>query len=147
MFTRIMTRLAMTTSPDPEEIEGLAISELQRMFGTRDNIKHMVDHKVREQLLNNYDAPLVKALARQEADDYGVPTIWSDLLQRRGDELQFSTWLHAEPMHDISPEEEAEIAELVEAAQEARGESGDGESGDGESGDGVTSPPSAGGAA
>ena len=120
MFTRIMTRLSLTTSPEPEDIEGLAMSELQRIFGTRDNIKHMVDHKVREQLLSNYGVELIKALARQEADDYGVPMIWSDLVQRRGDELQFSVWLHSEPMHDITPEEEAEIAAQVEAAQEER---------------------------
>lgn len=122
MFARIMTRLALTTEPDPEEIEGLAISELQRMFGTRDNIKYMVDHKVREQLLSNYGVDITKALARQESDDYGVPVIWSDLIQRRQDEMQFSVWLHAEPMHDITPEEEAQIAEQVEAAQEERGE-------------------------
>lgn len=118
MFARIMTRLALVTEPDPAEIEGLALSELQRVFGTRDNIKHMVDHKVREQLLNNYGAPIEKSLIRQESDDYGVPTIWSDLMQRRQDEMQFSIWLHAEPMHDISPEEEAKIAEQVEAAKD-----------------------------
>lgn len=118
MFTRIMTRLALTVEPPPEEIEGLAVSELQRMFGTRDSIKHMVDHRVREQLLLNYG--VTKSLSRQEADDYGVLTIWSDLIQRRADELQFSTWLHAEPMHDMSPEEEAQIAEQTEAAQAER---------------------------
>jgi hypothetical protein len=149
MFTRIMTRLALTREPDPEEIEGLAMSELQRMFSTRDNIKHMVDHKVREQLLTNYGAPLQKALARQEADDYGVPALWSDLIQRRGDELQFSVWLHSEPMHDITPEEEAQIAEQTEATQEAReaekppeaggeqGEAQPGTPGPGESGGGA----------
>ncbi len=160
MFTRIMTRLALTTDPEPEEVEGLAMSELQRMFSTRDNIKHMVDHKVREQLLSNYGVDLQKALARQEHDDYGVPAIWSDLIQRRGDEMQFSTWLHAEPMHDITPEEEAQIAEQVEAAQEARGENDEepapgeaggaqqpGQPGPGESGGGTANePPPAGGA-
>lgn len=118
MFARIMTRLALTTEPDPEEIEGLAMSELQRVFGTRDNIKHMVDHKVREQLLSNYGVDITKALSRQEADDYGVVMIWSDLIQRREDELQFSVWLHSEPMHDVTPEEEAMIAEQVQASQE-----------------------------
>ena len=118
MFSRIMTRLSLTTEPDPEEIEGLAISELQRMFSTRDNIKHMIDHKVREQLLTNYGAPLKKALARQEMDDYGILTIWSDLVARRPDEKEFSAWLHAEPMHDVTPEETAEIAQELDAQQE-----------------------------
>jgi hypothetical protein len=122
MFARIMNRLAMTTETPPEEIEGRAMSELQRMFGTVENIRYMVDHKVRETLLGNYGAPLKKALTRQESDDYGTLTVWSDLIQRRGDELVFSQWLHAEPLHDITPEEEAEIEAQMEEHQ-AAGES------------------------
>lgn len=126
MFSRIMTRLALTTEPDPDEIEGLALSELQRMFGTQENIKHMIDFKVREQLLYNYGADVEKALVRQEQDDYGVLTVWSDLIDRRDDEKAFSEWIHVEPMHDITPEEEAEIEEQIEAVKEDRGEqSGD----------------------
>ncbi len=146
MFARIMTRLTLTIEPDPEEIEGLAMSELQRIFGTRDNIKHMVDHKVREQLLSNYGVDLQKALARQEADDYGVVTVWSDLIQRRGDEMSFSTWLHAEPMHDISPEEEAVIAAQVDEAQSQR-DAGDKDETQGAPEPGTAGPGGGGGAA
>lgn len=121
MFSRIMTRLALTTQPDAEEIEGLAMSELQRMFGTRDNIKHMVDFKVRQQLTENYGGGVLKALPRQSADDWGVLTVWSDLVERRVDEKSFSEWLHAEPMHDLTPEEEAMIEEQIAQLEEDRG--------------------------
>jgi hypothetical protein len=123
MFSRVMNRLALTTETPVEEVEGRAMSELQRMFSTSENIRHMVDHKVRETLVNNYagnvenSVGLQKSLARQEMDDYGVLTIWSDLVQRKGDEAVFSQWLHVEPLHDITPEEEAELeAQLEEAA-------------------------------
>jgi len=121
MFSRVMNRLALTADLPQEEVEGRAMSELQRMFGTSENIRHMVDHKVREVLLRNYEgAEVEKALPRQEFDDYGTLTVWSDLVQRRGDEAIFSEWLHAEPMHDTTPEEEALLEAQLEAAAEAK---------------------------
>ncbi len=122
MFSRVMTRLAMTTDIPEEEVEGRALSELQRMFGTNENIKYMIDHKVRETLLSNYGVDLQKALARAEADDYGVLTIFSDLEDLRGDEEAFSVWLHAAPMHDITPEEEMMLEAQIAQMQADRGE-------------------------
>jgi replicative superfamily II helicase len=120
MFSRVMNRLAMASDVEPEDVEGKALSELQRMFSTTENIKYMVDHKVRETLLSNYGVELQKALSRSESDDYGVVTVFSDLADLRGDELAFSTWIHAEPMHDISPEEEIMLEAQISKMEEDR---------------------------
>jgi len=129
MFSRVMNRLAMASDVPPEEVEGRALSELQRMFSTNENIKHMVDHKVRETLLSNYGVDLKKALSRSEVDDYGVLVVFSDLSDLRGDELAFSAWLHAEPMHDISEAEEIALEAQLAISQggDEGGDEGDDE--------------------
>ena len=46
------------------------------------------------------------------------------MVERKADELQFSIWLHSEPMHDISPAEEdrieAEMQNIVELQEDTR---------------------------
>lgn len=67
------------------------------------------------------DAPpeesVAKSLVRVSGDDLGIAVVHSDFDDRDELELAFSQWLHAEPMHEITPEEESVIEQkLGEAA-------------------------------
>jgi len=132
MYSRVLNRLA-TEDVDPQEIDGMALSELKRAFGTQKDLQYLVDVKLRDLLLENYDlGSLDKSIIpRVEADDYATLTVFSDLMGRREDEVEFSTWLHAQPMHDITPEEQAILDQETAAALEAEegGEEADVEGG------------------
>lgn len=129
IFSRIVHRMLMQNVPY-DEVEDLAYNELARVFSTAEDVRFLVDVKVRDTLLGNYqtkeddDDPeaqeVAKSLARVTTDDFGVATIWSDLSSRRKDETAFSTWLHSEPLHDMSPAEQ-------DAAEELAGEIADDE--------------------
>lgn len=116
VYSRILNRLAFE-GKETEDIDGLALSELKRVFGTQKDLQYLVDCKLRNLLLDNYDVSK-SIVPRVEADDYGVLTVFSDLLGRRGDEVEFSTWLHSQPMHEITPEEQEEVSSAVERATE-----------------------------
>lgn len=121
MFSRIVSHMALQGVP-ADQVEDKAYGELARVFTTNDDIRYMVDYRVKDALLENYQADFGKSLKTEKADDYGVATIFSDLVERRGDEMEFSSWLHLHPMHDLTPEEEAEIeaaeAEALEQPEE-----------------------------
>jgi len=126
LFSRIVNRMAFQEIP-PEDVEGAAFDELARTLSTRDDVHYLVDFKVRVALLRNYEksvnqtesTPTVtKSLTRLMVDDFGVSVIRSDLSSLRNDEKEFSTWLHIEPMHDLSPEEEAMVAEELSSQSE-----------------------------
>jgi hypothetical protein len=108
MFSRIVNRLSFE-KPELEELEGRAFSELQRIFGTDQDIQYMVDFKVKQTLLNNYKATVAKGLSlpRATSDEYGTLVVFSDLNTRKEDEMEFSEWLHAEPLHDAEVPKEA----------------------------------------
>jgi hypothetical protein len=139
MFSRILHRMSLEGIPI-EEAGVQVYEELSNALNTTDDVRFLIDTKVRNVLLENYgqepveepdapespegqEEPVAKALTFVEQDSFGVPMIYTDLIERRSDELEFSIWLHAEPMHDISPAEEAEIqenmAEFAEQQEEA----------------------------
>lgn len=138
-FSRIVHRLALAQVP-PEEIEERAYNELARTLATSEDVKFLVDYKVRDTLLNNYEAmvsqsagPQVpedpsegeeeaapedeaveKSLNHVPTDDFGVAQVWSDLTTRRADEREFSEWLHSEPLHEVTASDQAKLDELTE---------------------------------
>ncbi len=145
MFSRILHRMSLDGIP-VEEASVQVYEELANALGTTEDPRFLIDTKVKNVLLENYtdqpeepDAgeeeqlpeegapaegePVAKALTFVSQDSFGVPAIFTDLVERRGDELEFSIWLHSEPMHDISPAEQVEIedamAEVIEQQEEA----------------------------
>lgn len=137
MFSRIVHRLAANHTP-LEEVEERAYAELALALNTVEDVTHLVDYKVKEALLRNYEPieepevsgestpaqdvaeqePVAKSILRTGGDSFGVATVWSDLVARRPDEQEFSVWLHATPLHDTTEEEQAEIEEQLVAQQE-----------------------------
>lgn len=135
LFSRIAHRLAASGVP-PEEYEDLAFSELARAFGTVEDISHMVDVQLLRTIRRNYapgeeegvdeepppaegeEEEVSKAFTKVTQDDYGATVVYSDLVAKRPDEFEFSQWLHAMPLHDISDEEIDEISEQLAQEQE-----------------------------
>jgi hypothetical protein len=115
LFSRIVNRMAFQQIPS-EDVEALAFDELGRTLSTRDDVRYLVDYKVRVALLRNYAESVNKSLTRLFVDDFGIAVVRSDLTSLRTDEKEFSDWLHAEPLHDLTPEEEKEVVESQEAA-------------------------------
>jgi hypothetical protein len=125
-FARIMNRHSLLNAPEPAAVEDVVFEELQRVFGTVDSIRYMVDHKVKLQLLENYGVEKSLQVLRQESDDLGVLAVHSDLTSLRTDEAAFSEWLHTEPMHDLTPEQEQAVADAAaENAPDAGMEEGE----------------------
>jgi hypothetical protein len=121
IFSRIVNKLSTMDIPS-EEMEDRAFDELKRVLAVEGDVRSLVDFKVKEKLLSNY-ADVSKGFSSVEQDDLAVLVIQSDLDRRMDDELEFSKWLHAEPLHDITPEEEAEIEEaLVQNEEEQKDE-------------------------
>lgn len=114
MFSRIVNRMSFQQVP-PEEVETEAFDELARALTTRDDVKHLVDYKLRVALLRNYQGGIAKGLAHLTASDFGVLVVRCDLTSLRQDEKEFSTWLHSEPMHDTSPAEEQQMDAQMQA--------------------------------
>lgn len=123
MFSRIVNRLSFQ-QVSPDDVETVAMDELARTLSTRDDVRYLVDFKLRTALIDSYknsaDAPVAKSLARLSTDDFGIAVIRSDLTSLRQDEAEFSEWLHSEPMHDTSPEEEAQIEEELQNIEEEK---------------------------
>lgn len=112
MFSRVVNRLASEGVP-PEDVEGAAFSEVQRAFASHQDVQFLVDFKVRLTLVENYKNAIGKGIGlhRLTSDDIGVHLLVSDLASRKEDEMEFSAWLHAEPLHDVTPEEEMAVDE------------------------------------
>jgi hypothetical protein len=122
LFSRIVNRMAFQQLP-AEDVEAAAFDELARTLCTRDDVHYLVDFKVRVALLRNYaeqvsgsnEPTVTKSLTRLLADDFGIAVIRADLTSMRQDEQEFSDWLQAEPMHDISPAEEQQVTQALQA--------------------------------
>jgi hypothetical protein len=123
LYSRIVNRMAFQKVPS-EEVNVSALDELARTLGTREDVRYLVDFKVRAALMRNYvkreqeqtqEPSITKSLTRLLVDDFGIPVIRGDLTSFRQDEKEFSDWLQREPMHDMSPEEEEQV---TEASQE-----------------------------
>lgn len=122
IFSRIVNRLAAEEVP-LEDVEGLAMSELQRVFASSQEVRYLVDYKVRKVLLDRYADSVSKGLglSRFTTDDYATLMIYSDLVGRRTDEREFSEWLHNEPMHDLTLEGISEVLEMLGDEDESDG--------------------------
>lgn len=125
LFSRIVNRMAFQKVP-AEEVEEAAFDELARTLSTRDDVRYLVDFKVRVALLRSYanqvpgsnEPTVTKSLTRLMVDDFGIAVLRSDLTSLRQDEQEFSTWLQLEPMHDLSPAEEQQVQEELQAQQQ-----------------------------
>lgn len=118
IYSRILHRL-FTEKVPPEEVSYKAMDELSRVLSTQSSssVEHLVDPKIRDALLDEYEKALSKALVRERSDSYGVFTVFSDFGGRADDELEFSMWLHSQPLHDMSEEEQTEVELDAQAEQ------------------------------
>ena len=149
IFSRIVHRMSSNGVPK-ELVEEQACSELAYAMGTSDDVKHLLDIKLVSTLMLHYEndevetapdeapptpapsaAPgaVTKSLTPALQDAYAVKIVTTELSERRQDEIEFSVWLHAEPMHDISPEEEQQLDEAVASVVQEDSSQG-GEEGD-----------------
>ena len=112
LYSRIVNRMSFQQIP-AEDVETEAFDELARTLTTRDDVRHLVDFKVRVALMRNYNTGVMKGLIHLTSDDFGIAVIRSDLTSLRQDEKEFSDWLHAEPMHDTSPAEDVQVDEIL----------------------------------
>lgn len=114
-YSRIVNKLA-AFGVSKEDVEGLAFQELAEVLNTADGVRCCVDYRLQQTLMENYAESTQKSISRDTTDNYGVFRIVSDLVSRAGDELEFSTWLHNTPLHEVrdnTPEEpEAEEQEV-----------------------------------
>lgn len=102
VYSSIVTRLYLD-SVDVEDAEALANEELIRAFNLSSDIVYYVDPKVKSTLEKNYKS---KTLQKSiDAISVGVPVVYSDLVEHRYDELEFSKWLHNTPMHNESEQQ------------------------------------------
>lgn len=117
LYSRIVNRMSFQQIP-VEVVETQAFDELARTLTTREDVKYLVDFKVRVALMRNYATDVAKSITHLTTDDFGVVVIRSDLTSFRPDEKEFSDWLRTEPMHDTSPAEEQQLdAALQQNAQ------------------------------
>lgn len=124
IFSRIVNKHKVLGTPF-EKVEGLALEELSKVFNTNSDIKYLIDFQVSSSLFRKYAAvdasQVVKSMAPIQADTFGVAQVFSDLIERRGDELAFSQWLHAQPLHySYENEGSAKEAELKQGIEDTR---------------------------
>jgi hypothetical protein len=118
IYSKVVNRLSFEKI-DPKQIDGIALSEVKRTFGTQKDLQYIIDTKLRNTLLENYKESITKSIVpRVDADEYGTLSVFSDLIGRRDEEITFSTWLHATPFHDLTPEEEVLVKEAVASSLE-----------------------------
>jgi hypothetical protein len=121
MYSRIVHRLAAEQVP-AEELKERAMQEVSLAMNLGEEADCMVDIRLQDVVEQNYNS-LGKSFARLTSDPLGVFVVLSDLTSRKPDELQFSMWIHTEPMHQTTPEEEMQLeAELGQAHEEAEAE-------------------------
>lgn len=117
LYSRIVNRMAFQQIP-ADDVETEAFDELARTLTTRENIKYLVDFRVRQTLSDSYKSSTVKSLTHLTADDFGVTIIRSDLTALRPDEKEFSSWLQSTPMHDEAAEAPPPTVEEEEKPEE-----------------------------
>jgi hypothetical protein len=141
IFSRIIHRM-LSEGVDPSEVMERAMNELSRTLGAAENVEYLIDAKVKRTLMNNYketssesptpgadqapdaqqepEQPVAKSFAVAPTDDFGVPFVYSNLSNRRPDELEFSQWLHAEPLHMITDAEEQQMQDQLANAPDSQ---------------------------
>jgi hypothetical protein len=121
IYSKIMHRLS-AFGLSYKEADAQALMELSSAMSIRDNPEAFIDKKVRATLEANYGAAVEgeevdeetkKSLSFVDQDSFGIIEVSSAQIERTTDEVQFSIWLHAEPLHDLTPEEEAAIQEAM----------------------------------
>lgn len=132
LYSKIVNKYSLFGVPQ-EEVEARALLELSRVLNTTEDVRYLVDPQVINTLSRVYstDSQLQKSITIEKSDDFGVAQVWSDLVDRKGDELAFSTWLHGQPLHSeyegsevdneqelISTEEESNYSEDEQSALE-----------------------------
>jgi hypothetical protein len=104
-----------------EEVDVRALLELSRVLNTTEDVKYLVDPQVRNTLSRIYttQSNLQKSIKVSQSDSFGVAQVFSDLVDRTGDELSFSTWLHSQSLHSEFEGSEAEReSELIQIDDE-----------------------------
>lgn len=118
MYSSIVHRLheqGLTVDADKE-----AMKELQAYAGVGVSIDIFVDPSVRKAL---QFTSMSKSLDNAVRDDYGVVYVRSDLAERTYNELEFSKWLHAQPMHSTDyPTDEESTDEPPADSQQTAGQ-------------------------
>lgn len=121
IFSKIVNKLNFLKVPFPE-VEDRAYLELSNTLNTSKDVRFLVDSQVAETLLRKYEAQpeaVTKSFNLEASDNFGVAQVFSDLIERRGDELSFSQWLHSQPLHsEYEGDGAEEEQELMETAQE-----------------------------
>lgn len=111
MYSRIVHRLAAEEVP-AEEMKERAMQEVSLAMNLGEEADCMVDIRLQDIIEQNYES-LGKSFSRLRSDPLGVFVVLSDLTSRKPDELQFSKWIHTEPMHQVTPEEEMQLEEAL----------------------------------
>jgi hypothetical protein len=126
LFSKIVNKQHML-QVSPEDAEMLAMAELANTLNASSDISFLVDSQVRETLMRNYSQQspeVAKSFTISASDGFGVAQVYSDLVERRGDELAFSQWLHSQPLHtEYEGDGVEDHNDLIAAAQEAKDES------------------------
>jgi len=123
-YSRIINKLA-AFAVSKDDVEGMAFQELAEVLNTADNVRCCVDYRLQQTLMENYAESTQKSLSRDTTDNYGVFRILSNLESRAGDELEFSTWLHNTPLHEVrdnTPEEPEALDQDDGATEGGEGE-------------------------
>lgn len=142
MFSRIMNRLHLEQVP-VELAEPRAYEELGIIVPQIGDVADFIDYRLRDTLLEAFEVPVEEEAPEGEEDQEEAPEATEDvqkslpaissmstlpvffnLVDLRPDEKEFSEWLHAEPWHDITPEQEQLEEEVAAAAEPAPEEEG-----------------------
>jgi hypothetical protein len=122
MFSKALSRMALSGVPS-EDALAMAYEEVSAAFGkSTEDVAALIDTKVRSTLMENYESngeqesepSLDQAPVQKSLGASGVRAVYSDLVDRKSDEIEFSVWLHSTPMHDISPAEQERISDAMD---------------------------------
>lgn len=112
VFSRIMHRIALQKLPVQQAL-AQALNELANVLALAVDVRSYVDKRLLDTLSENYEANTVsKALPVLGTD--GTVIVDSTLSDKKTDEKEFSDWLHKQPMHPLSVQDE----QALEAARE-----------------------------
>lgn len=106
MYSEIFHRLYDIADPEIDDLDQAALTELSNYLNTDEDVRHLVDGRVRKVLSQAVE----KSIKHVNADDLGIPYVRSDLVERTPNELMFSKWLHSQPFHVENLPDPGEVA-------------------------------------
>lgn len=119
IFSKIVNKYSLFKIPI-DDVESMAYLELSKVFNTTEDVRYLVDPQVSNTLMRSYKTSINKGITIEKSDDFGVAQIFSDLVDRRGDELQFSEFLHKQPLHsEYEGSTQVEETQLIEQANDS----------------------------